>query len=172
MSESAAAFLDLLLEDDDTLKDFPHIKETNRILLKNYKMMENIGGKMETLSYDLKKFNKTIPFQMEVKLCEDDRDLIKSFMPNWKSMLKILHPSLLVVGIIIGIFIGANLIAYNSYISLYQESQVKNELLDPSLKENSEALELTEYIKIILRFMARGRKRKTNKDSIYRKNGI
>lgn len=69
------------------LKDFTHIKETNRILLKNYKMMEKIRGKMETLSYYLKNFYKTIPSHIKVKLCEDDRDLIKSFMPNWKSML-------------------------------------------------------------------------------------
>ena len=147
MSESAAAFLDLLLEDDGTLKDFPHIKETNQILLKNYRMMDSMGGKMEILSYDLKNFNKTIPSHMEMKLCEDDRNLIQSFIPKWKSMLKILHPSLLVVGIVIGILIGANLIAYNSYTSLYKEYQEKNEILDQSLKENSEALEFTNYIR-------------------------
>ena len=147
MSESAAAFLDLLLEDDGTLKDFPHIKETNQILLKNYRMMDSMGGKMEILSYDLENFNKTIPSHMEMKLCEDDRNLIQSFIPKWKSMLKILHPSLLVVGIVIGILIGANLIAYNSYTSLYKEYQEKNEIFDKSLKENYEALELYEYIK-------------------------
>ena len=42
---------------------------------------------------------------------------------------------------------GANLIAYNSYTSLYKEYQEKNELLDQSLNENSEALEFSEYIK-------------------------
>lgn len=147
MSESAAAFLDLLLEDDGTLKDFPHIKETNQILLKNYRMMENMGGKMEILSYDLKNFNKTIPSNMEVKFCEEDLNLIKSFMPKWRTMLKVLLPSLLVVGIVIGIFIGANLIVYNAYTSSYKEFQEKNELLDKSLKENSEAIEISEYIK-------------------------
>lgn len=147
MSESAAAFLDLLLEDDGTLKDFPHIKETNQILLKNYKMMEHMGGKLETLSYDLKNFHKTIPSHMEVELCEDDRNLIQSFMPKWKSMLKILHPSLLVVGIVIGLFIGANLIAYSAYTSSYKEYQEKNEFLDQAIKENSEALQFSEPIK-------------------------
>ena len=68
-------------------------------------------------------------------------------MPKWKSMLKILHPSLLVICIVIGLFIGANLIAYNSYTNLYKEYQEKNEILDKSLKENSEAIELSEYIK-------------------------
>ena len=68
-------------------------------------------------------------------------------MPKWKSMLEILLPSLLVVGIVIGLFIGANLIAYNSYTSLYKEYQEKNEILDQSLNENSEAIELSEYIK-------------------------
>lgn len=72
--------------------------------------MEDIGGKMEVLSYDLKNFNKTIPSHMEVKLCEDDRNLIQSFMPKWRTMLKIILPSLLVVGIVIGLFIGTNLI--------------------------------------------------------------
>ena len=109
--------------------------------------MENMGGKMEILSYDLKNFNKTIPSHMEVELCEDDRNLIQSFMPKWKSMLKILLPSLLVVGLVIGLFIGANLIAYNSYTSLYKEYQEKNEILDKSLKENADATELSEYIK-------------------------
>lgn len=61
--------MNILLEDDGTLKDFPHIKETNHVLLKNYKMMENMGGKMDILSYDLKNFNKTIPSHMVVKLC-------------------------------------------------------------------------------------------------------
>ena len=109
--------------------------------------MENIGGKMEILSYDLKNFNKTIPSYMEVKFCEDARNLIKSFMPKWKSMLKILLPSLLVIGIVIGLFIGANLIAYNTYTSSYREYQQKNTLLDQSLKENSEAISFTEYAK-------------------------
>lgn len=119
-SESAVAFLDLLLEDDGTRKDFPHMKETNQILLKNYRMMEKMGGKMEILSYHLKNFNKTIPSHMEVVLYEDDRNLIQSFMPKWQTMWKILLPSLLVVGIVIGIFMGANLIAYNSFTSLYK----------------------------------------------------
>ncbi|MCH5227707.1 MAG: hypothetical protein J1F16_07850 [Muribaculaceae bacterium] len=147
MSESAAAFLDLLLEDNGTLKDFPHIKETNKILLKNYRMMENIGEQIDILSYDIKNFNKTIPSHIEMKLCEDDWNLIQSFIPKWKSMLKILHPSLLAVGIVIGLFIGANLIVYNAYTSSFKEFLEKNELLDQSLKENSDAIALSEYIK-------------------------
>ena len=70
-------------------------------------------------------------------------------MPKCRTMLKILHAALLVVGIVKGLFIGANLIAYNSYTSLYKEYQEKNELLDQSLKENSEVIELSEYIKSI-----------------------
>lgn len=62
-------------------------------------------------------------------------------------MLKILNPSLSVVRIVIGIFMGANLIAYNAYTSSFKEYQEKNEFLDQSLKENSEAIELSEYIK-------------------------
>ena len=106
-----------------------------------------IRTKMDILSYDLKNFHKTIPSSMLMELCDEDRQLIKSFMPKWKSMLKILLPSLLVVGIVIGLFIGANLISYSAYISSYKEYQKKNEILDKSLKENSEAIKLSKYMK-------------------------
>ena len=110
-------------------------------------MVEDIGGEMKILSYDLKNFNKTIPSHIEVKFCEDDRNIIKSFMPIWKSMLKIILPSFLVDDISIGLFICSNLIVYNAYTSSYKEFQAKNELFDQSLKENSEAIALSEYIK-------------------------
>lgn len=62
-------------------------------------------------------------------------------------MLKIILPSLSVFGMVIGIFMGANLLAYLAYTSSYKEYQEKNEILDKTLQKNSEALELSEYIK-------------------------
>ncbi|MCH5242207.1 MAG: hypothetical protein J1F67_07255 [Muribaculaceae bacterium] len=61
--------------------------------------------------------------------------------------MKILHPSLLVVGIVIGLFIGVNLIVYNAYTSSYKEFQEKKEVLDQSLKEHSEAIYFSQYAK-------------------------
>lgn len=52
--------------------------------------------------------------------------------------------SLLVIGIVIGLFLGANLIVYNAYTTSLKNYQEKIEYLDQSLKENTESIKLSE----------------------------
>lgn len=146
-SETAAAYMDMLLEDDGTMKDFPHIKETNKALLENHRMMAIIANKMDRLENTFKEFNKTIPAKIVVDLCEEDRRLLASQKIKLKDMFKILLPSVAVTSAMFVLSLIALWISGHTYRVARDEYESKIILLDKSLQENSEALKLSEYIK-------------------------
>lgn len=146
-SETAAAYMDMLLEDDGTMKDFPHIKEPNKALLENHRMMAIIANKMDRLENTFKEFNKTIPSKIVVNLCEEDRRLLASQKIKLKDMFKILLPSVAVTSTMFVLSLLALWISGHTYRVARDEYEVKIIQLDKSLQENLEAIEFSEYIK-------------------------